>query len=237
MALMSEPTAAAKKLGEVFGKPAFTYIEECNFERNLGKSIDTESTARPLTWGKLCEKRVFGLLGMEYSLTSTEPIQHPHISCWSGTPDGEKLDEGKTVMDIKCPMTLKSFCQLVAPILKGLSGMDAMNMVRDKHKDGDKYFWQLVSNSILTKSKYAELIVYAPYQGELQEIRDMVANLEVDKLYQYFWITNAMDDELPSLIEGGKYKNINTIRFEVPLEDKMNLIDRVKKASTLLIER
>ena len=35
-----------------FGKPALTFIEECNFERRLDRSITDEVTARPLSWGK-----------------------------------------------------------------------------------------------------------------------------------------------------------------------------------------
>ena len=36
-----------------FGKPALTYIEEKNFERKLGRSLTSETTARATSRGKL----------------------------------------------------------------------------------------------------------------------------------------------------------------------------------------
>lgn len=239
-----------KKAGEP-GKPFYSYVQECNWERKLGKSIDTESNAHPLSWGKLCEKYVFqNLLGTEYKMCAQDTIMHPTIDCWAGSPDGEKFDEGKTVTDEKCPMTLKSFCALVEPLVQGLTGMDAMNALRNglvnengqetitPHKDADAYFYQLVSNAILTKSKFAELIVFCPYQEELEAIREF-ASLIDDPAEQrkYYWIVQASDDELPYLIKGGKYSNLNKIRFEVPAPEKVALTTRVGMGNKLLIKR
>jgi len=239
-----------KKPGEP-GKPFYTYIDECNWERRLGKSIDNESNARALSWGKLCERYVFeNKLGTEYRLCSKETIQHPEIDCWVGSPDGEKFDDGKTVIDEKCPMTLKSFCQLVEPLYQGLTGIDAINAIRDgkkddkgkeiiaPHKDGDKFYYQLISNAVLSKSKYAELIIYCPYQEDLDSIREL-ASLIDDPMEQrkYYWITQASDDELPFLIKGGYYKDLNKIRFEVPESDIKDLTSRVKVANNHLIKR
>ena len=234
----SEIVALTKKdkKGTGFGAPALTYIEETNFERKLGRSLTDESNARPLTWGKLLEAHVFDLLGLEYILTSQETIQHASIPYWAGSPDGMKMDEGTTVMDIKCPMTLKSFCQLVDPLYQGLTGMDAMNAIRENHKDGEKYYWQLVSNSIIENTKYAELIVYVPYFSELSAIRFMAHNVPGDQAGKHYWIAMSQDDELPYLIDGGYYKNLNIIRFEVPEADKKLLIDCVLKAGELLVK-
>lgn len=235
----SSEIVALTKQGKVkgtFGVPALTYIEEKNFERKLGRSLDDESSAKPLTWGKLLEGRVFDLLGLEYTLSSTETTVHPEIKYWAGSKDGMKMDEGRTVIDIKAPMTLKSFCQLVQGLQIGLSGIDAMNYIREHHKDGEKYYWQLVSNAILENSKYAELIVYMPYQSELEEIKEMARLVDADQLSKHYWIAMAMDGELPFLNEGGYYKNLNTIRFEVPQEDKDFLTERVLEAGKMLID-
>lgn len=210
-----------------FGKPALTYIEECNMERRLGRSLTKEESAKALTWGKLVEGRAFDLLGTAYKLSSQETIVHPTISYWAGSPEGNKFDEGKTVYDIKCPITLKSFCQLV-------DGDNCMANIRERHKDGEKYYWQLVSNAILTDSKYAELIVYCPYKSELDAIRDYVNNYDGDA-NKVAWIHWSADNELPYLIDGGYYKNLNIIRFEVKEEDKEFLKERVYKAGQLLI--
>jgi len=220
------------------GKPAFTYIEECNLERLLGRSIDTESNARPLSWGNLVEARVFELLGIEYQLVSQETIVHPEIDYWSGSPDANKFDEGKTVIDIKAPITLKSFCKAIEPLYNGLSGIQAIKHIRENYivgsqKTGEKYYWQLVSNAILTGSKFAELIVYCPYRSELEAIQQMAApSQEAPKSAN--WIYYAGLDELPWIPDGGYYKNLNVIRFEVPVEDMLFLKNRVLAAGLLL---
>jgi hypothetical protein len=219
-----------------FGAPALTYIEETNMERRLNRSLTTEIDARPLTWGKLLEERVFELLGLEYALTSQETSQHPDIPFWAGSKDGIKHDEGKTIMDIKCPMTLKSFCQLVQPLYNGLTGMDAMNAIRENHKDGDKYYWQLVSNACIESAKCAELIVYVPYFSELTDIRMMAHNVSGDQSPKHYWIAMSNDDDLPYLLDGGYYRNVNVIRFEIPEADKQLLTDMVKKAGEMLLK-
>ena len=226
VALMSNPTAKAMKEGAIFGAPALTYIKECNIERRLGRSITSESNARPLTWGKITEKLNFDKLGLEYILTSTESDKHPTIDCWSGSKDGIKHDQGKTVIDLKSPITLKSFCELV--------DCKTIEDVRENHKDGEKYYWQLVSNAIINDCAHAELIVCMPYKSELQNIRDYCADQPTDQLYKYYWIVNAHDDELPYLPDNGYYKNVNIIRFDVSEEVKKGLTERVQLAKCLL---
>lgn len=229
----SEIVALTKKAKDQksFGAPAITYIAECNMERRLGRSLTEEVNARPLTWGKLLERRPFDQLGLEYSLTSTDTIVHPSIPYWAGSPDGGKYAP-KTVIDIKCPMTLKSFCQLVDA---GLAG--GIEQIREDHKDGDKYYWQLVSNAILTGSEWAELIVYMPYKSELGDIRMMAANVPGDQASRHYWIAMACEDELPYLLDGGVYQNVNVIAFKVPEADKKLLTDCVVRAGEMLIDQ
>lgn len=239
------PKSKKKNIESWPGTAALTYIEECNMERRLGRSLTDESNARPLSWGKLLEPHVFDLLDIEYSLTSKDTIVHPDIPYWAGSPDGNTED---TVVDMKCPITLKSFCQLVHPLyvqelhmteINGVwvyDGNKAINWVRENHKDGNKYYWQLVSNACILNKKFAELIVYMPYQSELEAIKLLAQNVPGDQLSRYYWISMAGPDDLPYLIEGGYYKNINIIRFEVPEEDKKLLTDRVKQAGAMLID-
>lgn len=210
------------------GKPALTYIQECNMERRLGRSLTDESNARPLSWGKLLERRVFDVMGTAYKLCSLETIPHPTIKCWAGSPDALKFDEGGTVCDIKAPLTLKSFCQL--------ADCKSMQEVRKAHKDGDKFYYQLVSNAIITSCQFAELIVYMPYRSELDEIRYMASHTNLSNPARFSWIAWGTDDDLPWLPDGGHYKNLNVIRFEVPEADKIALTERVIMASEKLEE-
>lgn len=221
------------KDGKNFGKPALEYISEKRFERNLGRSLNVEVSARPTSWGKLVETKAFELIGLEYTLCSTETIVHPYIDYWCGSPDGVKK---YTVMDIKCPLTLKSFCQRVQPIYEGITGIEAMNLIRKNHKSGEQDYWQLVSNAILTKSKFGELIIFVPYKSELDSIREMAANFDGNQ-NKFAWINWAEDNELPFLNDEGFYKNINIINFEIPQSDIELLTEKVIQAGKLLIQK
>ena len=210
--------------GKSFGAPALTYIEETNMARRLGRSLTNETNSRETSWGKCLEPIAFDKLGFDYELVSDVTITHPDIPYWCGSPD---LIKPGTVGDIKCPMTLKSFCTFV----DSMHWEDAIEVIRKDHTDGEKYYWQLVSNAILTNSQFAELIVYVPYRADLPIIR--LTALDND---DYKWIGYADDYELPWLNEGGHYHDINTIRFEVPQSDKELLTDTVLEAGKRLIQ-
>lgn len=213
--------------GKNFGAPALSYIEEKNMERRLGMSIDSESNARPLSWGRHLEPFAAGQAGIEYDLHSDDCMAHPTMPNWYGTPDTTKNDD--TVGDFKCPMTRKSFCKLVDPLYRGLQGQAAIDWIRDNHPDGEKYYWQLVSNSIITGRPYAELLPYMPYRSDLHEIMMLAADKD-----DCYWIANANPDELPYINKGGYYKDLNVIRWEVSQADKDFLTERVGLASVML---
>lgn len=223
------------RTGKKPGAPYINYINECNIERRLCRSISEEVTARALSWGKTVERYVFNILGTEYSLVSNETLPHPTIDCWYGSPDNIKYvaNIAETVCDIKCPLTLKSFCQLV-----DAWSSDGIEGIRNEHKDGEKFYWQLVSNACITGCEFAELIVFAPYRNELDDIRSMVNNPSMPDIetHNAKWIAFALDDELPWLIKGGHYNNINIMRFKVPESDKQALTDRVIMAKNELVE-
>jgi hypothetical protein len=227
------------------GKPALTYIAERNMERRLQRSIDTESNARPLTWGNLAENYVgqAGLLdefGEKYRMCSQETKFHPIYDYWSGSADGLIYENEKVIgiFDIKSPMTLKSFCGLVDPLyVDGLSGIDHMNQARQGHADAEKYYWQLVSNCAIHEVKYAELIVFCPYLSELEALKEFAGNLDVPDTRPYFWISAAEDYELPYLVDNSMYENITKIGFEIPQEDFDALEQRVILCGAHLIKR
>lgn len=209
---------------------AQTYIDECNRERRLKRSIEVQTDARPLTWGKCVERRSFDVLGLEYTLCSDKTIQHPDIPYWVGSPDATTKI---AVADLKCPLTLTSFCQMIDPyyengklVHEGLT----IEAVRENHKDGDKFFWQIVSNAILTGKSKGQLIVYVPYFDELEEIKTIA-----DGNPDYYWIWAADNEKLPYLIRGAHYKNVNVIEFDILERDKDALTDRVKECGEQLI--
>lgn len=200
--------------------PALTYIEEKRMELRLGRQLQGETGGRETSWGKMVERRAFELLSLDYRLISQDRIIHPEIEHWTGAPD---LETDTTAAEIKAPFTLKSFCQMV-----DCDGdWEALKKVKPE------YVWQLVSNAILTGKDSAELIVYCPYESELPEIREMVSNYDGDQ-NKVAWINWANDNELPYLLDGGYYKNLNIFSFEIPQKDKDALTERVQKAIHLL---
>lgn len=209
---------------------ADTYIDECNMERRLKRALESEIDSKACSWGNCVEKQGFNKLGIEYTLCSQATIQHPNILWYSGTPDAVT---NETVADLKCPYTLKSFCQLLDPGYdKGKMIYDAMTIeaVRWNHKDGDKYYWQIVSNAILTNKKTGRLIVYCPYEDELEEIKKLS-----DGNPDYSWIRFSDNSKLPYLVREGEYKNLNVIEFDIPKRDVDALTERVIECGKKLI--
>lgn len=237
------------------GVPFYSYVQECIMERFFKRKLENESDAMAFQWGKLCERFAHVILPNHYQFhpDGDSTLVHPLIPEWVGTPDGSVLRGKKiyVVTDEKCPLTLKSFFGLISPLYdwdgftakakKKYDGIEVMNAIRfgytdengrkwAKHRDGDKYYWQLVSNACITGAKYAELIVYCPYAHELEELLIFNRGLKVP----YNRIMFAKDDELPYIYEESGVKNINRIRFEVPQKDKDFLTERVKLAVELI---
>lgn len=225
----------------IFDSTALEYIAECNMERRLKRSVDSEITSRPTSWGKLCEIYVYetpGIISLDYQVNLDKTTAHPDYPFWAGSEDFLKED---TVSDLKCPNSLKSFCQLVDPYyVGGLTGMDYINAICSgwehngvkykKHPDGEKYKWQLISNACIHGKAKGELIIFCPYESELLQIQQIAARETC-----YRWIENASANELPYLKEDSIYKNVTAIEFEIPQADKLFLTEKVKAAYNLLV--
>lgn len=221
------------KKGDGFGAPALEYIAEKNTERRLKLGLHNETDSKETLWGTLVERKAFNILGLDYNLTSNITLLHPSIPFWAGSRDGAKFEsENKveTVIDIKCPFTRKSFCNLVDANEQNLG----INSVRESHKDGEKYYWQLVSNACISNCEFAELIVYCPYKSELSDIREMANSIIGQDADKFKFLNYAYDENLPYLLDSGFYKNINIIRFQVPQADKDLLTATVIEAGKLL---
>lgn len=192
------------KNGVDFGKPALTYIQEKKFERLLGRSLNQESRSKYTEWGNICEKFVFDLLPLDYQLISKVRYAHQTVPYWNGMPDCIAVDK---VCDIKCPFTLLSFVNQIES-----------HKVGTFKKDYPEYYWQLVSNAILTDKKIIESIVFVPYFEQIQEIKKIG--------FEYY-----NDDQLPYLVNDINYKNINIFTYDLDINDVDLLTNLVKKAN------
>jgi hypothetical protein len=227
---------------DTFGAPFYNYIDECIMERFFKHKLENESDIKAFSWGKLCEIVVHDLLSTDYVMQCDETIQHPTISEWCGTPDATKWINNvcDTVSDTKCPLTRKGFYNLVkflydfdglnVTLKEKIDGNEVIQEIRKSSKEGEKYYWQLVSNSIILDARFAELIVFMPYIEDLEEIKDYNRTLDEP----YWLVERAKDGELPYLYKESGIQNINIIRFEVPQDDKEFLTERVLKAIELI---
>ena len=216
------------KVKGTFGKPALSYIQEKKYERKLKRSLGSEAFSYPTSWGQLMEgyaNSLFNLLSFEYEMASKDIINHPTIPSWSGSPD---LYTSNTVSDLKCPFTMKSFCELV----------EACSSLETFKSEYPEYYWQLVSNSILTNKEFIELIVFCPFKSEFLDLSNYIDDLVDEEKMKYEWVYNAIlynkVDKLPYLMDDSDYINMNIFRF-VPMDgDRELLVSKILIASELL---
>jgi hypothetical protein len=215
-------TTNGRVKGEV-GKPFNTYVKNVKMERKLKRRLDAPMWSKPTSWGNLCELYLYSeMLSLNYQPCHNVSIQHPTIECYSGTPDAVNHVEN-TVVDIKSPYTMRSFCTFAE--------CDSIDDVRNMHDDGEKYYWQLVSNAILTGKDKAELIIYTPTEEEMPKLFEFVQELNDP---DFNWILNEPMDRLPFIPKGSEYANVLYFIFRVPQVDKDLLLERINLAATLL---
>lgn len=228
--LMSE----GRKSGSI-GEPFYTYVQEKIWEQQLGQPINGDDGGKATSWGLVCEKYLLEhKLGTEYVPMMDERIIHPEIERWGGSPDARNTQKN-SVVELKSPYTLTSFCGLAEPVRNGLSGLEAMNYIRDNHKDGEKYYWQCVSNYVLTKADCVEFMVFCPFFEELDEVKKMIDFFPMEEQYKFYWLANSYNKDLPHLIREGSYESIYTIEFIPPKKDINRLHDRLNLAIKMLV--
>lgn len=239
---IDNPKGTRKTIDDV-GAPFYTYVEECIMERFFKHKLENESDVKAFSWGRLCEVVVHDSLPNDYILQSEETYRHPTIYEWCGTPDGTVLNDNlevETVTDIKCPLTRKGFYNLVKRLYdfdgvtvtkkENVNGDELIQLIRNDSKEGEKYYWQLLSNAIILNAKYCELIVFIPYKEDLEAINEYN-----NSLAEPFWmVERAKEGELPYLYKDSGIESINIIRFEPPQADKDFLTERVLKAIELI---
>ncbi len=235
-----------------FGAPFYTYVDECIMERFFKHKLENETDVKAFSWGKMCEVIVHDLLPNDYVMQSEETFKHNYIPEWHGTPDGAKglnitfkgngyfKGNAETITDTKCPLTRKGFYNLIKRLYnfdgitvtkkQNVNGNEIIEMIRNDSKEGEKYYWQLVSNACILGAKYAELIVFMPYFEDLETIKEYNRTLAEP----YWLIERAKEGELPYIYKETGIENMNIIRFEVSEVDKNFLESRVVYAIDLI---
>ncbi len=84
----------------LFSSAGLNYIKAKNQEQKRKRSLSLDIDPRSADWGKVMERRVFDLVGLEYSITSQVTKQHPIIKRWVGSPD--MIVPNVKVSEIKC---------------------------------------------------------------------------------------------------------------------------------------
>lgn len=221
--------------GKPFSAQGYSYIRSRAFERLHCRSIESQTPAKETAWGLLAEKYVFEKkLGSNYELLGDVVFNHPVHSFWAGSPDAINHDNEKAVVDVKSPFTLQSFSTLTEALRRGLTGSDAVILLRDIHDSGDDYYWQLVSNAAILGVRWAELIIFCPAnENEANEIRTMSASLSEGIQSKFRSIYYSEAEELPSLANNTKYQSMNLYRFEIPESDIKLLTERILMAEEL----
>ena len=198
------------------GAPFYSYLEEKRFERELNRSLNTDHSVRPTSWGHALEGYVYEKFFQDaYWLVSNKTVVH-ESGLFAGSPD---LVNDTTVGDIKCPWTLLSFMKTREALN---AGVETLKIEFPEH------FWQLVSNAILLDKNEAELIVFCPSKIELNAIREYVDGIDDINVFKYKFIVDLSDEELPYIPETSKVGNWIALKFEVKQEWKDQLMERVK---------
>lgn len=204
---------------ESVGKPFTEYVKEKSYENRLGRQLENESYSKPTTWGNYAEQYAFDRMPFKYKLESQKRYFHKDLKYFCGAPDGISIDG--VVYDIKCPYTMKSFCDLI----------ESFESPERFKKEYPNYHWQLVANSILTGMEKAQLVVFIPNEKDLEEMQKDAIEYDGPDQWKYRFIYESAKSELPNITSEGYYKNVTIFSFDVTEEDKKLLIDRVKLAS------
>jgi hypothetical protein len=216
----------SSQIYRLMGTPsvAKTYIAKKNLERQMGRSLETDSYSKDMAWGTFLEQRVLNLLGLEYQLSSSETDVHPLIKYWSGSKD--LIVEGVKISEIKCYQP-ENFGKYTSALLT-----KDLEFIKSEFP---KEYWQLVSNATINKVPNAEAITYMPYESELAEIAEMASNYDGVDQWKYRFIAESDKSSLAYLPDGGFFKNLNLFEFEVPQSDKDLLTEKVIEAWKKLV--
>lgn len=225
---IDNPGSKARNKPGGFAAPGLTYIQEKRIERRMGRSLDTDVYSKAIAWGEFMEFWMFKQLGLDYQMIHKDTILHPTLGeYWAGTPDLKSPD---TTGESKCYQP-KKFALFTDALISDLPEPEKIQNLKENFSEE---YWQVVSNSILLNTKFAELISFMPTTSMMKEIREEINNYEGEDLWRYRFIVESKDEDLAVLPDDGYYNPINKYKFEVPQEDKDFLTHRVEESIKLL---
>ena len=210
------------------GAPFFNYVKKKRQERKMGCSFGSNDSGKATKWGSFVEwwlmyKRP-DIIGLEYTLTPSTTTAHKDYSdYWAGSRDGYN-NLTQAVIDLKCPWTRESFADF--------ADCQTVDEVRENHRDGEKYYWQLVSNACIAGVDNAELVIFLPNEEQVALIQHSA--IHSDHGLDAFFIGNANEGDLPYNPKQSQYQSLIKFCFTIPQSDKDALTERVKKAIELL---
>lgn len=200
----------------------FGYAEEVAGERFSERPSSTEVKTQPIKWGSLMEIVLFNKLGIGWTMEHKNTIIHEEFAeIWSGTPD---LIADKICAEVKC-YGPKKWASMAMCMDKG-----DINLIKEKYTEE---YWQVVSNAILSKKDKAMLICFMPKKAELLQVfkdveeTDFLIDNNLDPK-DYYFLNEDNIESFPYLNDDAKVDSIQSIEFDVPMQDKIFLLGRIE---------
>jgi hypothetical protein len=214
-----------------FGSGALSYINQKKIELEIGRGISLPVYKWEMSWGKIWEVWVHWQLGNEYELIIDKTTVHPKYPFWSGSEDFKVNIPGGCISELKCYQMQNHY-----DYTKCLQSKN-IDLFKSKFKDE---YWQIVSNSIIHGTKYGEAIAFMPTEENLIEMRELIEGTDYiekhlkDDPWKYRFIYEKSLWDLPFIPSHSDFPSMTKFRFEIPIEDKIYLTERVLKAQKIL---
>ena len=124
-----------------------TYLRDLKIG-NIFKQSDREKDVFNFKWGHLCEEYIFKSGRLEGFINNNNEVNPTIFSSKNnfhcGTPDFYKIDDFGIVGDIKAPVTLVGFYNLIFTIINGeKDGNKQIELIVNNSKESKKYYYQL----------------------------------------------------------------------------------------------
>ena len=198
-----------------------TYIEEKKYESQLGVSCNEDAGSRASNWGTMMQYYVAEKYLPKGFKWHDKTEVHPTIKLWSGTAD---IISDDAAGDVKC-FYRKKFAQVANCIveceeIRKLSHFDRPEIdYAPLKKNHPEIYWQITSNAaILNKSK-GLLIIFLPYESELEDVKAFAYNSELPDEWKYRFIYESHKSALPYQSDDSVFSNVIYFEWDIDSED------------------